>query len=536
MTGSSTGARRGVSRWAAVGASIGLAALGVALVSMASTDAMRGVEQDLAAQTAELNRARRTLEGAAQEIVIVRMLDGASFDGDRSARLESADTRFAEAAVTIEALAAGGGSVAAEASVLLDDLDAEVLDDPVSADLDAVFTIAEDTARWAANDEEVSSQEDAIHQLSYVASLPLHVMIEGIAADIAVDDRAVDASIADFVEQVIGVVRTEGGWYGPDASSPLSESKWIDIAEASDRLPAATRLLGEMTAASSLVAYDAWMRGLGNGDTPPPVSVLVALAEADRLTAELTTVIDELVAQERVDQDEAWSAQKSKRTLLLGAAAIALILAVAVGVLAARTVSRSRRSNRDRAELALRDALTGAGSRHELDERTRALTRSPRFDHHLVLMVDLDRFKMVNDAYGHAAGDAVLVEIATRLKHTAAGIEVGRPDAETSVIRLGGDEFLLTAHGTSAFDIDAIAAELDGVRRASLPYRGERIELAFSFGICHRAGRHELDDLMAEADLAAYDDKAARSRERTAVDLEFGAGRPREITAQITRG
>jgi diguanylate cyclase len=122
--------------------------------------------------------------------------------------------------------------------------------------------------------------------------------------------------------------------------------------------------------------------------------------------------------------------------------AVALSLAaVAAGVLAARTTSRTRRSARDRAELALRDALTGAGSRHELDERTRALTRNNRFDHHLAVMVDLDRFKMVNDAYGHAAGDVVLVEIAARLKQTAERIVSGRPDAETSVIRLGGDEF-----------------------------------------------------------------------------------------------
>jgi diguanylate cyclase (GGDEF)-like protein len=299
-------------------------------------------------------------------------------------------------------------------------------------------------------------------------------------------------------------------------------------------LPAATQSLGEVTAASTLVSYDAWMRDLGNGDTTPPLDVLVALAAADQLTADLTTVIDELVAQERVEQDEARSAQESKRTLMLGVAAIAMILAVAVGVVAARTISRSRRSARDRAELALRDALTGAGSRHELEERTQALTRNPRFDHHLVLMVDLDRFKMVNDAYGHAAGDAVLVEIATRLMQTAAGIEAGRPDAKTSVIRLGGDEFLVTAHGTSAFDIDAIATELDGVRRTSVTYRGERIELAFSFGICHRQGQHELADLMAEADLAAYDDKAARACERAAVDREFDTGRPQEVTGRIT--
>jgi hypothetical protein len=74
----------------------------------------------------------------------------------------------------------------------------------------------------------------------------------------------------------------------------------------------------------------------------------------------------------------------------------------------------------------------------------------------------------------------------------------------------------LTAHGTRAFDVAAIVADLDGVRKDSVTYGGDEIDLEFSIGVCQRVGQHELADLMSVADLAAYDDKAARARERTA--------------------
>lgn len=514
MTPAWSGAWRGVARWAQLGASLTLVALTVVLMARAHEESVSGEEQARSAQTAELDEARRTLEAAAQDIVIVRMLDGASFDGDRADRLTSASATFTEATATIRSLAAGDGPVAAEAAVLLDDLAPDVLDDPVGGDLDALFLIAEDTARWTGNDETVTTRQAAIQQLSFAVSLPRHVMIEGIAADISVNGRSVDPSIADFVDEVIDVVRTDGGWYGADAASPLTGSEWIDITDAADVLPTAAQRMSETTAASSLVRYDAWMRGLGSSDTRPPLDVSVALGEADRLTAELSAVIDELIATAAAEEDEALAAHQSKRSVLLGASVIAALMAVAMGVVAARSIGRARRSARDRARLATRDALTGVGNRHELDDRTRSLTMSPRFDHHVVAMVDLDRFKMVNDVYGHAAGDAVLVEIAARLTQAAARIASGRPDVETSVIRLGGDEFLLTAHGAHAFDVDAIVAELEGARGDAIAYRGDRIDLAFSIGICHREGQHDLAALMSVADLAAYDDKAARARAR----------------------
>ncbi len=509
-------ARQRVASWAAVGAAFAMTALAVALAAKAWTEVASADAQAIATQTRELDAARRTLEAASQDIVVVRMLEGVSVDDDHAARLESASTRFGGATATIRALAAEDGPVGAQASELLHDLDAEVLNDPINGDLDRLFGVAEDQARWAGNDGLIRTRQAALQQLSYVSTVPLHVVIEGIAADVSVNERPVDPPIADFIDRMIGVVRTEGGWYGADATSPLNDSKWIEIDEASTVFPDATRRMNRMTASSSLIPYDAWMRVLRTGDEPPPFGLVDALDEADRLTAELTMVIDELIAAEEAAQAETLREQQSNRQVLVVAAVIAALVAVATGVIGVRSIVRSGRTARDRAELAMRDALTGLGNRHELDHRTSALTLDPHFGHHVVAMIDLDRFKMVNDVYGHGAGDAMLIEIATRLKRVAAQIVIDRPGAETSVVRLGGDEFLLTAHSVRALDVEAIATDLDRVRSENIEYNDARIRLAFSVGICHLEGQQDLANLMIAADRAAYDDKANRARERCA--------------------
>lgn len=89
--------------------------------------------------------------------------------------------------------------------------------------------------------------------------------------------------------------------------------------------------------------------------------------------------------------------------------------------------------------LAFNDALTAVGNRELALERLRhAMLQVPRRGTHLALIfIDLDKFKQINDVYGHAAGDAVLCEVANRLKQTLR--------AADTVARIGGDEFLLIA-------------------------------------------------------------------------------------------
>ena len=122
-----------------------------------------------------------------------------------------------------------------------------------------------------------------------------------------------------------------------------------------------------------------------------------------------------------------------------------------------RAALRSKALRDDLISHATHDALTGLLNRRELDARTRAaIAHAGRYDRPLsCAMVDVDHFKEVNDRYGHAAGDAVLCEAATRLCETC---------RETDTIgRYGGEEFIVLLPETSAEE--AIVAA-DRVRRA----------------------------------------------------------------------
>src|SRR5439155_17626322 len=103
----------------------------------------------------------------------------------------------------------------------------------------------------------------------------------------------------------------------------------------------------------------------------------------------------------------------------------------------ARDISERKRSEAAIAHQALHDALTELPNRNLLlDRLSQALARTTREEQELVavLLLDLDRFKLVNDSLGHPAGDDLLVRIARRL------YDAVRPG--DTVARLGGDEFV----------------------------------------------------------------------------------------------
>jgi len=150
---------------------------------------------------------------------------------------------------------------------------------------------------------------------------------------------------------------------------------------------------------------------------------------------------------------------------------------------------------------AVHDPLTGLANRTLLRDRLEhALARSQREEEHAtgVLFVDLDNFKQINDAFGHAAGDAVLAELGRRL--TAAV----RP-ADT-VARLGGDEFVVVCEEVDAEDVLALGRRLLAAISEPLEVAGIEYELTASIGIA--LGRTDPDTLLGDADAAVYQAKA----------------------------
>ena len=158
---------------------------------------------------------------------------------------------------------------------------------------------------------------------------------------------------------------------------------------------------------------------------------------------------------------------------------------------------------RDRA--ALRDPLTGLGNRKMLVRRAEETLRfaAERGETVALFLLDIDRFKEVNDTLGHVAGDRVLQLSAERLERTL------RPG--DLVARLGGDEFAVLLPHT---DQDAALAALQRVRNTSCDRRIGHHAQALSLGMATADHAGELHNAMKEADSLMYRDKTERKRQQ----------------------
>ncbi|WP_181708681.1 EAL domain-containing protein [Chthonobacter rhizosphaerae] len=188
-------------------------------------------------------------------------------------------------------------------------------------------------------------------------------------------------------------------------------------------------------------------------------------------------------------------------TLLVLLGEVALIFGPMVRSLReehARAEEKTKELNR----LAFTDGLTGLANRTAFRRALEDACRSQSDGSFALILCDLDRFKAVNDGFGHAAGDALLQEMARRIS------SVVRPDDFTA--RLGGDEFAVLAAGLKQeADLTHMIA---AIRSATAkPWRWGDVEIDVSSAVggalCATPGE-DPDRLLAYADLALYDAKS----------------------------
>jgi diguanylate cyclase (GGDEF)-like protein len=156
--------------------------------------------------------------------------------------------------------------------------------------------------------------------------------------------------------------------------------------------------------------------------------------------------------------------------------------------------------------LAATDPLTGIPNRRAFLDRLSAAVDASAWGHPTVVcLVDLDGFKAVNDAGGHAAGDAML---------TAVGAALGRVVRETdSVARLGGDEFAVLADVSVSFSGDMLAERL----REAVAVVGRESGVTASVGVAEVQPGDDVEDLLHRADAAMYRSKTAGGNRVTAL-------------------
>ncbi|MCW3039496.1 MAG: hypothetical protein JWM31_1401 [Solirubrobacterales bacterium] len=159
------------------------------------------------------------------------------------------------------------------------------------------------------------------------------------------------------------------------------------------------------------------------------------------------------------------------------------------------------RSDLHHRSVAVIDPLTGMLNRAALATRTSELAQQAAIVKRPIGLVvgDLDHFKAVNDLHGHATGDAVLQEVAYRIRKHLRAFDLA--------YRLGGEEFLVIVPGASAQQAGDIAQTLCSAISAS-PAAG--LSMTMSFGVAASPpGVFEFDEVFAQADLALYAAKAA---------------------------
>jgi len=250
---------------------------------------------------------------------------------------------------------------------------------------------------------------------------------------------------------------------------------------------------------AQLRIHNEWLADGAVGERP------VALDHVEALAATLDERIEARVAQsveaakgDAPGIDVPWALL----AILSGAAAVLVIAGVVTGQ-ARRTAELER--------IAAVDPLTGVANRRSFERRTAELFDRADQPGHLVVALDLDLFKSINDQHGHAVGDLVLKAVADRAEARLADW-AATSQATAAIARVGGDEFLVSAHHLGD-DAVAAAFELSSALRSinddPVSHRGRLVNFSTSIGVAVTGERVDLDEMIEHADRALYAAKDA---------------------------
>ena len=176
---------------------------------------------------------------------------------------------------------------------------------------------------------------------------------------------------------------------------------------------------------------------------------------------------------------------------------------------------------------AMHDSLTGLPNRASLHKRLMGAAHRAQIDQSqfAVLLLDLDRFKQVNDSMGHPVGDGLLQAASRRLSQA-----VRSRHPRDFVSRVGGDEFVLVVDNIDGVEgAKRIARRLHGVLKRPIRSRGHELFTSASIGIRISDGTEDADDLVRDADAAMYRAKKLGRAKHVIFDDNMRAETVREV-------
>jgi len=244
-------------------------------------------------------------------------------------------------------------------------------------------------------------------------------------------------------------------------------------------------------------------------------SILTRLADGERVLLHETQRVHK--DGRELDVSVSISPIRDRRDAVIGAAAIT------------RDISERKRAERALAHQAHHDALTDLPNRSLFQERLDTTLATLRTDGTplALLLLDLDRFKEVNDTLGHDVGDVVLQQVADRLR---GGLRAG-----DTIARLGGDEFAVLLPGADDATALAVATRLRAALVQPIEVNGLRLEVGTSIGMAlGPAHGRDAATLLRRADMAMYAAKrAGQGVRRFSPELDREDAERLSLTAEL---
>lgn len=305
----------------------------------------------------------------------------------------------------------------------------------------------------------------------------------------------------DSVQQA-QMIRTPMGAIGDSEASPLT---WALAAPVANRgwLVAPIDASGLSKAFASGTQSEAFDVAVHAGTTEKAplvgrVAMKTRVSSLRRTVSTATHLGQRFTFAVSAERNFATGSAPNPTLILFGGIIVSSLVALGLRLRRQTIDARVLTDERDAANLLARtDPLTQLPNRLAIAEALERISRSSRVDPMAVLLCDLDRFKIVNDARGHDAGDLLLIEVARRLQRVA---------PNSLVARLSGDEFVIVLTPTSPEDaIDTAHLVVERLREP-FPIGTDQVVIGTSVGvtICQPDTATDRSSLLRDADLAMY--------------------------------
>jgi diguanylate cyclase (GGDEF)-like protein len=231
-------------------------------------------------------------------------------------------------------------------------------------------------------------------------------------------------------------------------------------------------------------------------DMPAAQLIRHSIRAGNHKTRSVKKVFNDLAQGLRKDRfDQVQTSPDGDRTIAVSRR----MMAGGGSVVILEDVTESKRAQERITHLAKYDELTGLANRNHFRERINGMSAMHKGRNHIAIhLIDLDRFKSVNDTLGHPIGEKLLKEVASRLK------TVIRPG--DMITRFGGDEFVVLQVGTERYqDAKWLAQRLARTLKDPFDIDGHRIDIGASIGIAMAPmDGVDADQLLKKADMALY--------------------------------